>query len=226
MRSVYKKNFSTGAGEHNFKVVETQSPINSGDSGGPVVNNDGELVAISQAISPKARLVSYNVDVTEVTAFLAGPWKPAPLPANDVLSRADLTFKTHESGHLEVTFEQKDKSNQSVFVSKETEYFERADVRRIWSLATTLKEAPDAATTMLLLQQSARTKMGGWSIEKATNGDYLLIYVVKIDATATPDALKSTMEYVAQLTSVSKKALAPKETAQNASQTLDSWLSN
>ena len=54
VRAVYQKKFRTGAGEHDFKVVETQSPINSGDSGGPVVNSEGQLVAISQAISPKA----------------------------------------------------------------------------------------------------------------------------------------------------------------------------
>lgn len=226
VRSVYQKNFSTGAGEHDFMVVETQSPINSGDSGGPVVNNEGQLVAISQAISPKARLVSYNVDITEVKAFLNSPWKPAPLPVTEMLTKADLTFTAHESGHLQVGFEQKDKSSQTVFVSKDVEYFERADVRRVWSLAATLTEAPAIETTLLLLQQSARTKMGAWTIERSSKGEYLLIYCVKLDATATPEALKSTMEYVAQLTAVSKKNLTPKETAQNASQTLDSWLSN
>ena len=59
VRSVYRKQFRTGAGDHDFTVVETTSPINTGDSGGPVVNAAGELVAISQAISPSARLVSY-----------------------------------------------------------------------------------------------------------------------------------------------------------------------
>ncbi len=73
VRSVYAKTFTTGAGEHKFLVVETQVPVNSGDSGGPLVNQKGELVAITQAISPKARLVSYSVDVSEVKAFLPVP---------------------------------------------------------------------------------------------------------------------------------------------------------
>ena len=85
VRSVYQKQFSTEVGEHDFMVVETQSPINSGDSGGPVVNNKGELVAISQAISPKARLVSYSVDVSEIRTLLASDWRSAPLPIADVL---------------------------------------------------------------------------------------------------------------------------------------------
>jgi serine protease Do len=129
VRSVYQKQFRTGAGEHDFMVVETQSPINSGDSGGPVVNNDGELVAISQAISPKARLVSYSVDVSEVNGFLDSPWKPAPLPVEIVLEKTELKFTKHETGHFEVSFDQKDNDMQSVFVTKEVEYFEQTSAR-------------------------------------------------------------------------------------------------
>lgn len=224
VRSVYQKTFSTGGGEHDFKVVETQAPINSGDSGGPVVNNKGELVAIAQAISPKARLVSYSVDISEVKAFLAGPWKPAPLPVSDILTKAELTFKAHETGHLEVDFEQKDKTSQAVFISKDTEYFEKADVRRVWSLAATLKNSPNTDTLMSLLQQSAHTKIGAWTVEKNGQGEFLVIYCAKLDATAAPDAVKSTMEYVGQLTNLSKKTLASKDTAENPAQTLDSWL--
>lgn len=225
VRSVYQKQFRTGAGEHDFKVVETQSPINSGDSGGPVVNNQGELVAISQAIAPKARLVSYSVDISEVKDFLGGPWKLAPIPADELLKKADLEFTTHESGHLEVKFDEKDYGNQSVFMTKDVEYYERADVRKVWSLAAKLKSVPSVETTMKLLAQNGQTKIGAWSIERTDAGEYLVIYTVKIDATATPDAVKSTMQYVAKLTNVSKKDLVPQESIQNASETLDSWLS-
>ena len=48
--------------------------------------------------------------------------------------------------------------------------------------------------------------------------------VDKMDATASPDAVKSSMEYVAKLTRTAKKELLPKEEVQTASQTLDSWL--
>ena len=224
VRAVYQKNFRTGSGEHDFKVVETQSPINSGDSGGPVVNGQGQLVAISQAISPKARLVSYFVDVSEIKDFLASPWKPAPLPIADVLKSAEIEFTEHKTGHMEVQFDQKDDKKQAVFITKDIEYFERVDVRKIWSLALTTKEAPSAETTMKLLQQSSRTKLGAWTVEKTEQGDYLVIYCAKLDATATPAAVKSTMEYVAKLTAIMKKELVPKQEAQDATQTLDDWL--
>jgi len=225
VRSVYKKQFRTGAGDHDFNVVETQSPINTGDSGGPVVNSSGELVAISQAISPSGRLVSYSVDITEVKAFLAGPWKTAPLPVTDVLTAAELEYTQHSTGHYEVQFEQDDKSKQAVFITKDLEYYEKADTRKIWALAATLKQAPKLETAMKLLDQSGRTKLGSWAIEQSQSGEFLVIYCAKIDATAAPDALRSTMEYVAKLTTIMKKELAPADgKAAAASDNLDDWL--
>jgi hypothetical protein len=225
VRAVYKKQFRTGAGDHDFTVVETQSPINTGDSGGPVVNAAGELVAISQAISPSGRLVSYSVDVTEVKMFMASPWKPAPLPVTDVLTAAELEFKQHTSGHYEVDFEQDDKQKQAVFITKDVEYYEKADTRKVWALAATLKQAPKLDVAMKLLDQNGRTKLGSWSIEQTQAGDFLVIYCAKLDATAAPDAVRSTMEYVAKLTTVMKKELAPADAkAAAATDSLDEWL--
>jgi len=232
VRALYQKQFRTGAGEHDFMVVETQSPINPGDSGGPVVNRKGQLVAICQSLAPKARLITYCVDISEVKTFLASDWKRAPLPITDVLEKAELKFtKNEKSDILEISIEQtsddKDEKKvaQTVFVTNDVEYYEQADVRKVWSLAATLKEAPGQETALKLLQQSARTKMGGWSIEKADNGDYLVIFVCKVDATATPRALKSTMEYVAKLTTLAKKDLEPTKSTEDPGDILTSWLS-
>jgi len=225
VRTLYQKQFRTGAGEHDFKVVETQSPINPGDSGGPVVNDNGELVAISQSLSPKARLITYCVDISEVKSFVESDWKLAPLPVADILKKTELEFTTHESGHFEAVLEQDNKEKQKVFVAKEVEYFEQADVRKIWSLAATLGESPSTDVMLKLLQESARTKLGAWTIEKTNAGEFLLIYVCKVDATATPQALKSTMEYVAKLTNQAKKDLTVKK-PESPEQILSSWLSN
>jgi serine protease Do len=225
VRSVYKKQFRTGAGDHEFTVVETQSPINTGDSGGPVVKAAGELVAISQAIAPNARLVSYSVDISEVKLFMSSPWKPAPLPVTDVLTAAELQYTQHTSGHYEIQFEQDDKTKQPVFITKDVEYYEKADTRKVWALAATLKQIPKIDVAMKLLDQNGRTKLGSWSIEQTQQGEFLVIYCAKLDATASPDAVRSTMEYVAKLTTVMKKEFATKDTkAAGASDTLDDWL--
>ena len=234
VKQVYKKRFRTGAGEHDFQVVETDSLINSGDSGGPVVNGDGELVAVAQAIAPKARGISYFVDISEIKTFLnSGTYKLAPLPVGELLTKAELEHTQHTSGHYEVKFDVDDddekEENVSVFVAKDVEYYERADVRKIWSLTEVLGEAPSTQVTLNLLQQSARTKIGAWTIERNANGQYLVIYCVKLDATASPDALKSTMDYVARLSAATKKDLAKKDqqtTTNDSKDTLDSWLAN
>jgi HEAT repeat protein/S1-C subfamily serine protease len=50
------------------QIVETQSPTNPGDSGGPMVNDRGELVAVTHAgLNPlAANLMTHFIDVSEV----------------------------------------------------------------------------------------------------------------------------------------------------------------
>ncbi len=51
-------------------VLEGDLPTNPGDSGSPVVNDDGELVGVHRAGSKTERLVSVAVELREVRAFL------------------------------------------------------------------------------------------------------------------------------------------------------------
>jgi Tfp pilus assembly protein PilF len=53
------------------RVVVAQLPINEGDSGGPVVNDRGELVAVAAAVRWQSQLASICIDVSEVKAFTA-----------------------------------------------------------------------------------------------------------------------------------------------------------
>jgi S1-C subfamily serine protease len=224
VRSVYKKQFRTGAGEHEFTVIETQSPLNTGDSGGPMVGPDGKLVGVVQAIAKKGSLIGYCVDIVEVKQFLASPWKPAPLPVADVLSHTGLEHSKHETGHFKVAVPLEGGAKQSVFVTKDFEYYERADIRKVWALAATLKSAPTAETSLRLLEQSARTKIGAWAVERDAEGRSLLIYIVKVDATATADSLASTLRYTAKIAAAMGKELQPKKSDQTPSETLASWL--
>lgn len=62
--------FSTGQ-YVDAMVVETQSPTNPGDSGGPVVNDAGEVVAVVSSGNMGARLISTFISVEEVHAYMA-----------------------------------------------------------------------------------------------------------------------------------------------------------
>jgi S1-C subfamily serine protease len=72
VRQVYQKDLQYPGGQKvSAKVVETSSPINPGDSGGPVVNDKGELVGVTSGLHRDARLISWCIDVGEVKAFMS-----------------------------------------------------------------------------------------------------------------------------------------------------------
>ena len=74
VRQVFVSKFTCGSPpfEVNARIVETQIPVNQGDSGGPVINNKGELAAVTQSYpsDTKQRLVSTMIDISEVRALL------------------------------------------------------------------------------------------------------------------------------------------------------------
>jgi S1-C subfamily serine protease len=63
VRLSYRRNIATGSVTG---VVETDLPFNAGNSGGPVVNEVGELVAVVEGYEVEARAVSMTIDVGEV----------------------------------------------------------------------------------------------------------------------------------------------------------------
>jgi hypothetical protein len=226
VRSVYDKKFKSNHGQHDFKVVETQSPIKPGDSGGPVVNAEGKLAAIAQSFSPQMNLVSYCVDISEIKAFLESPWKPAPLATKLVLDNAEIEHKTHATGHYQVEAKLSGGKTQTVFVAKDTEYFQRADVRKIWSLVSVNKEAPSSELMMRLMRQSSATKIGAWAVEKNSSEEFMVIYVAKLDATAPDEAVQGTIDYVARIASAMNKELNPQKEDKSAKETLAAWLAD
>src|ERR1043165_5470136 len=70
VRQVYKKKVRALSSIRDVRIIETQSPVNEGDSGGPIVNKQGKLVGVTHAYNANERLVSYNIDLAEVQAFL------------------------------------------------------------------------------------------------------------------------------------------------------------
>ena len=67
VRQVYRRSHALG---HVARIVETQLPTNCGNSGGAVVNDRGEVVAVVEGHSTNARLVSLFVDISELRGYL------------------------------------------------------------------------------------------------------------------------------------------------------------
>jgi tetratricopeptide (TPR) repeat protein len=68
VRQVYRRSHANG---HLARVVETQLPTNGGNSGGAVVNDRLDVVAVVEGAQTNARLVSLFIDVNEVRDYLA-----------------------------------------------------------------------------------------------------------------------------------------------------------
>lgn len=67
VRQVYRRSHANG---HYARVVETQLPTNGGNSGGAVVNDRLEVVAVVEGEDLRAALVRMFIDVNEVRGFL------------------------------------------------------------------------------------------------------------------------------------------------------------
>src|SRR5687768_6983491 len=75
VRAVGVEKFLVGGGDGNVfeiraKMVTTTNPTNPGDSGGPLFDKRGYLVAVTQSGNTRAQNVNAFVDVTEVQSFL------------------------------------------------------------------------------------------------------------------------------------------------------------
>jgi S1-C subfamily serine protease len=76
VRGVFPKRITSGnANVKSFtieaKVIESQMATNPGDSGGPVVNDGGELVGIHHGNANGQLLVSFAIDISEVKTILS-----------------------------------------------------------------------------------------------------------------------------------------------------------
>jgi S1-C subfamily serine protease len=97
VRLVYTKTFTHGPGgaaESTLKarVVESSLNINEGDSGGPNLNDRGELVAVTQSFDMRRRNLTNSVDVNEVRAVLDA-FRTAPRKEGGPAERKDAPRK-------------------------------------------------------------------------------------------------------------------------------------
>lgn len=72
VRAVFRNKIRFGSGQRlDAMMIESQSPINPGDSGGPAFDSHGHLVGVVSSHNTKASLISHFIDVTEVRKVTA-----------------------------------------------------------------------------------------------------------------------------------------------------------
>jgi S1-C subfamily serine protease len=191
IRAVYRKKFNARK-PRDMVVVETQSPINPGDSGGPVVNADGELVAISQSFSAQARLVTNSVDVSEIRAVLAEKraWQELLTSA-----RLKVVRETARSYGVETTA---NGGTQTVFIAKSADPSGKLQTRQVFAAAITVEGPLSSEAATKLQEQNARSKKGTWTVESTANGKTVIFFSVSADA-SSPNTLAAAVDYVAKM---------------------------
>jgi Flp pilus assembly protein TadD len=92
VRAVYPKKMRYAFTGQEVKawVIEMQTPINPGDSGGPIVNRRGELVGVNAAGRLSATLLTYGIERREVLAYVPLVRKLlSPVTAADFAGRGE-----------------------------------------------------------------------------------------------------------------------------------------
>jgi S1-C subfamily serine protease len=80
-------------------VIQTDSPTNPGDSGGPLCNGKGELVGVTQGFNPEGRGISIFVDLSEVkNAIKAQNGKVIPKYGRTEGGKEEVTSASKEEG--------------------------------------------------------------------------------------------------------------------------------
>ncbi len=103
VRQVYRKKWQAELSPRRVqtfdaRVVETDSPTNPGDSGGPLLNDAGQFVGVTQGGATNAASVSYFVDLTEVRKILASPEVRAARGTEEAKAPKDLKAATVKDG--------------------------------------------------------------------------------------------------------------------------------
>jgi S1-C subfamily serine protease len=71
MKNQYEWRYEEGGIDHVANVYLTQTPIDEGNSGGPLLNDHGNIIGINTFGSKKTSFQNYSVSAIEVIRFLA-----------------------------------------------------------------------------------------------------------------------------------------------------------
>ncbi len=204
VRQVFEHTWKAGGAGRVFdfaaRVVLTQSPINPGDSGGPVVNDKGELVAVVSCSAP-GQQNSECIDIREIRSVLdqarkggaAAPPVAVAIRVDEAMRQAGLKFETLPGGLYRVPFNLPNGATQDVLVDGKTERFAGMEVRRVWAVTLTLNSPPSAHLATELLRRNGTRILGGWEVQQ-TQGQYRVTFSTWVVARASGPDLRSAIE--------------------------------
>ena len=184
VRQVYTKNIKMRTGfTVSAKVVEPQSPINPGDSGGPVGNNAGELVAISRSFRTGTRLVSSCIAVSELKELLKDSNKTMDLHVQKIIDELKLSYTISVRGNVRVIQKTTNGKSQSIYISNTRKKFANLEFRDVYVTAYVYTKSVPSDVSTMLLERTGRSLLAAWQIRTVNSRKYI-VYSAKIAANA------------------------------------------
>ena len=177
------------------KVVYTQSPSNPGDSGGPIVNDQGQLLGITTGGLTTANLITYGVDVTEVQSLIEGHCASIDQRVAHALSQISARYKNLQTGAFMVAETFTDGKGYA-FIDSTTYHVGPSEYRLVYAVVAGKLSAASALETYSLLNQMKVSPTGSWRI--MGEGDaQSIVYMVSIPANADAKSLRAASRLVA-----------------------------
>ncbi len=157
--------------KHSANIIQTQTPISTGNSGGPLINNDGELIGVN-SFKSKGENLNFAVTSLEVIDFIKGlstslrkePEKKKPKKSKKVSKKVDTnndgkpdTFYIDDNGDGKIDFVLKDSDHNGKpdMIGRDTNDDGRPDIIAIdkgengkidiWYVDTNYDGKPDAS---------------------------------------------------------------------------------
>jgi hypothetical protein len=208
VRQVYHKRYAASGGPLvEARVLETQSPINSGDSGGPVVNDRCQLVGIVTAFRAGANLVTTCIDVAEVRGLLRGEVKTIDAKVRASLEQSKLKYAVNDMGVFRLAFTMRDGGSQFVYIDSQTQLLAESRYREVWATAQEVSGPLNSTLANRLLELNRKVSIGAWEVRKSgTKG--LVVFCARIPADAETGELKATLQAVLGVSYALKKELS------------------
>ena len=222
VRQLYRREFTLeNQQEVNAHIIETDQPINKGDSGGPVVNSKGELVAVVSAFSKTGNLVSLAIDIRELKALLNGDNSTSDRRIKELAIQENWSYKARPDGAFLLQIPTDNGISQVRVESKTSEYLQVA-FRSVISLGKTFEGELESGLAEKLMVDSMLKKFGAWQIERGEKTNFLL-YKVDVPEDTSDTVLRASILLAANVTADFRKNLE-KPTGSNATTAKD-WTS-
>ncbi|MGH8262912.1 MAG: hypothetical protein ACRET4_05505 [Steroidobacteraceae bacterium] len=105
-----------------------------------------------------------------------------------------------------------DKRTQVVIVNSNTEIFDKAEIREVWSPSLTIDDPIDAAFAQRLLKANDTYKLGAWRLwsvdKKSAKPELYVVFAAQIDANAPASMLSAALDMVSQKADELEKEIA------------------